>query len=392
MMTKRIDKLSFSLMNSLSHCKERFDILKVETYITKKITNEHLYSSVKPFLLLKLTTKCGIEGWGEAFVSDGSEILINRLIHDNLTKKLSFRKINPVIFINKLAYKDDNYDLMCAISAIEIALWDILGKYTNKSVSELLRTNNSKSIPVYANTWSDIKQDDNNLIANVEEQINKNYDSIKVYPLQNRGLGEAASIIREVRKVVGPSRNIMIDLECPKDSDIPYNLENEILDTNPYWYEEPFDGKNLLKLSEYKKISKLKIVTGEKQSEINHFKSLCHHKAADIINPDISAIGGIIRMLKVATIAAEGDIMVSPHCWNSMTISGSAMMHVCRIINNNEKAEIFPEYFSFGDIFSIPGFKIRNSEAILQNRPGLGVIMDETELKRLSGDYRITLF
>ena len=392
MMTKRIDKLSFSLMNSLSHCKERFDILKVETYITKKVTNEHLYSSVKSFLLLKLTTKCGIEGWGEAFVSDGSEILINRLIHDNLTKKLSFRKINPVIFINKLTYKDDNYDLMCAISAIEIALWDILGKYTNKSVSELLRTNNSKSIPVYANTWSDIKQDDNNLIANVEEQINKNYDSIKVYPLQNRGLGEAASIIREVRKVVGPSRNIMIDLECPKDSDIPYNLENEILDTNPYWYEEPFDGKNLLKLSEYKKISKLKIVTGEKQSEINHFKSLCHHKATDIINPDISAIGGIIRMLKVATIAAEGDIMVSPHCWNSMTISGSAMMHVCRIINNNEKAEIFPEYFSFGDIFSIPGFKIRNSEAILQNRPGLGVIMDETELKRLSGDYRITLF
>tara|TARA_B100000965_G_scaffold398777_1_gene417451 strand:- start:35 stop:1213 length:1179 start_codon:yes stop_codon:yes gene_type:complete len=391
MMTKRIDKLNFSLMNSLSHCKERFDILKVETYITKKITNEHLYSSVKPFLLLKLTTKCGIEGWGEAFVSDGSEILINRLIHDNLTKKLSFRKINPVIFINKLAYKDDNYDLMCATSAIEIALWDILGKYTNKSVSELLQTNNSKSVPVYANTWSDIKQDDNNLIANVEEQLNKNYDSIKVYPLQNRVLGEAASIIREVRKVVGPARNIMIDLECPKDSDIPYNLENEILDTNPYWYEEPFDGKNLLKLSEYKKISKLKIVTGERQSEINHFKSLCHHKATDIINPDISAIGGIIRMLNVATIAANGGILVSPHCWNTMTISASAMMHVCRIINNNEKAELFPEYFSFGDIFSIPGFKIRNSVAILQNRPGLGVIMDETELKKLSGDYRITL-
>ena len=60
----------------------------------------------------------------------------------------------------------------------------------------------------------------------------------------------------------------MIDLECPRDSDIPYNLENKILDTNPYWYEEPFEGKNLLKLSEYKKITKLKIVTGERQSEI----------------------------------------------------------------------------------------------------------------------------
>ena len=391
MMIERIDNLNFPLMDNLSHCKERFDILKVETYITKKITNKHLYSSVKPFLLLKLTTKCGIEGWGEAFVSDGSEILINKLIHDNLTKKLSFKKINPVIFINKLTYKDDNYDLMCATSAIEIALWDILGKYLNKSVSELFQSNNGKSIPIYANTWSDIKQDDNNLIANVEEQMNKNYDSIKVYPLQNRGLEEAASIIKEVRKLIGPSKNIMVDLECPRDSDIPYNLENEILDTNPYWYEEPFDGINIHKLFEYKKISQLKIVTGERQSEINHFKSLCHHKTADIINPDISAIGGIIRMLKVATIAADEGILVSPHCWNSMTISASAMMHICRIIHNSEKAEVFPEYISFGDNFSIPGFKIRNSEAILQNRSGLGVIMDETELKRLSQDYRITL-
>ena len=391
MMTERTDNLRFSFFNNLSHIKERFEIIKAETCITKKVTNKHHYSSVKPFLFLKLTTKCGIEGWGEAFVSDGSEILINRLIHDNLIKKISFKKINPVIFIEKLAHEDDNYDLMCATSAIEIALWDILGKYTNKSISELFETNNAKSIPVYANTWSDIKHDDNNLIANVEEQMNKNYDSVKVYPLQNRGLGEAASIIREVRKVVGPSRNIMIDLECPKDSYIPNNLENEILDTNPYWYEEPFDGKNLIKLSEYKKITKLKIVTGERQSDLNHFKSLCHHKAADIINPDISAIGGIIRMLKVATIAAGEGIMVSPHCWNSMTVSASAMMHVCRIIHNSEKAEIFPEYFSFGDNFSIPSFKIRNSQAELQNRSGLGIIMDETELKRLSQGYRITL-
>jgi len=391
MMTQRIDNLCFSFLNNLSHFKERFEIIKVETYITTKVTNKRLYSSVKPFLFLKLTTKCGIEGWGEAFVSDGSEILINRLIHDNLIKKTSFRKINPVIFIDKLTHEDDNYDHMCATSAIEIALWDILGKYTNKSISELFETNNAKSVPVYANTWSDIKQDDNNLIANVEEQMNKNYDSVKVYPLQNRGLGEAASIIREVRKVVGSSRNIMIDLECPKDSYIPYNLENEILDTDPYWYEEPFDGKNLLKLSEYKKITQLKIVTGERQSDLNHFKSLCHHKAADIINPDISAIGGIIRMLKVATIAADEGILVSPHCWNSMTISASAMMHVCHIIHNSEKAEIFPEYFSFGDNFSIPSFKIRNSEAELQNRSGLGIIMDETELKRLSQGYEMTL-
>ena len=101
MMTDRIDKLSFPLMKNLSHCDEQFDIIKVETYVTKKVTKKHLYSSIKPFLLLKLTTKCGIEGWGEAFVSDGSEILINKLIHDNLIKKHHIEKsIHLFLLIN----------------------------------------------------------------------------------------------------------------------------------------------------------------------------------------------------------------------------------------------------------------------------------------------------
>ena len=55
MMTERINNLSFPLMKNLSHCDEQFEIIKVETYLTKKVTKKHLYSSIKPFFLLKLT-------------------------------------------------------------------------------------------------------------------------------------------------------------------------------------------------------------------------------------------------------------------------------------------------------------------------------------------------
>ena len=132
-------------------------------------------------------------------------------------------------------------------------------------------------------------------------------------------------------------------------------------------------------------------MTGEKQSKIHHFKSLCKRKAVDIINPDISSIGGIIRMLKIADYANEEGILISPHCWNSMTVSASVMMSICCLIENNEKAEIFPEYISLSNSFSSSSYEIVSNEAKIRDRPGLGVIIDENELKKLSYAHQITL-
>ena len=369
------------------------DISKIETFVTKKVSCKHGYSTIKPFLFLKLTTACGIQGWGEAFISNGNELSINRMIHEDLVDKSTFEKINPMIFLDRLSNHDEDFYQMCASSAFEIALWDILGKLNDKSIVSLIggSSSKSKSVPIYANTWSDINQSDKDLIDNAINQIERNHDSIKIYPLQNRNISEASAVIKNLRKELGLSVNIMIDLECPEDDQIPESLEKVILDSNPYWYEEPFDGKEIDKFLEFKKKSKLKIVTGEKQSEIHHFKSLCKRKAVDIINPDISSIGGIIRMLKIADYANEEGILISPHCWNSMTVSASVMMSICCLIENNEKAEIFPEYISLSNSFSSPSYEIVSNEAKIRDRPGLGVIIDESELKKLSYVHQITL-
>ena len=370
------------------------NISKVETFITKKIICENNHTSIKPFLLIKLTTDLEISGWGEAFITDESEKAVVEYLHEFTNNKNFLHAINPLILRKYIDSKDDsnsNFNLMCAFSAFEMALWDIAGKIQSKSLSEMLGCSINKPVEIYINTWSDTKTENRDIIDYANYIRNQKFNSIKVYPLQNRGIEKASLFLGNLRKEVGELMDIMIDLECPRDISVALELEKKIIDYDPYWYEEPIEGNKILDLKNYKDNSNFKIVSGEKQAGIIHFSSLIKHHAVDIINPDISAVGGIIYMLEIASIAANKNILLSPHCWNSMTIAGSVMIHICNIISNNEMAEIFPEYFSLTKNFSSPAFSIESGKAVLIDRPGIGVIVDEVELKNFTKNHRISI-
>jgi len=370
------------------------NISKVETFITKKIICENNHTSIKPFLLIKLTTDLEISGWGEAFITDESEKAVVEYLHGFTNNKNFLHAINPLILRKFIDSKDDsnsNFNLMCAFSAFEMALWDIAGKIQSKSLSEMFGCSINKPVEIYINTWSDTKTENRDIIDYANYIRNQKFNSIKVYPLQNRGIEKAALFLGNLRKEVGEFMDIMIDLECPRDISVALELEKKIFDYDPYWYEEPIEGNKILDLKNYKDNSNFKIVSGEKQAGIIHFSSLIKHHAVDIINPDISAVGGIIYMLEIASIAANKNILLSPHCWNSMTIAGSVMIHICNIISNNEMAEIFPEYFSLTKNFSSPAFSIESSKAVLIDRPGIGVIVDEVELKNFTKNHRVSI-
>ena len=370
------------------------NISKVETFITKKIICENNHTSIKPFLFIKLTTDHEISGWGEAFITDESEKAVVEYLHGFTNNKNFLHAINPLILRKFIDSKDDsnsNFNLMCAFSAFEMALWDIAGKIQSKSLSEMFGCSINKPVEIYINTWSDTKTENRDIIDYANYIRNQKFNSIKVYPLQNRGIEKAALFLGNLRKEVGELMDIMIDLECPRDISVALELEKKIIDYDPYWYEEPIEGNKILDLKNYKDNSNFKIVSGEKQAGIIHFSSLIKHHAVDIINPDISAVGGIIYMLEIASIAANKNILLSPHCWNSMTIAGSVMIHICNIISNNEMAEIFLEYFSLTKNFSSPAFSIESGKAVLIDRPGIGVIVDEVELKNFTKNHRVSI-
>lgn len=368
-------------------------VSSLETWITKPEQSDDGWAEIKPFLFLKLTTSDGVEGWGEAFTLSTREKGIVEIIHNLMTSISSLRNLSPEIFhkkVNQIADGHRGIDFSAATSAIEMSLWDIKAKREDKPLSHLLSKNPKKEIPVYANTWSEKEPDCETLSNRATELLKHGYGGIKIYPLQNRTIDEAVSCVSRLRKAIGFETPLMLDLASPEDSNIALALAPLIKEFNPYWFEEPIDGESTRMLASIRKKTGLKIVTGEKQFGLHHFIETLAADAADILNPDIAGVGGILDMIKISEISAKNNVMISPHCWNSMSIAASAMMHFCAGNSNTEMAEIYPEYISNGLKYSDTNFVIKNGYAELKDRPGLGVNIDIKSLMKLSADYKKT--
>lgn len=367
-------------------------IRKVEIWITNPILSEDGWSNVKSFLFLRTTNSDGVEGWGEAFVLPHRERGVAELILSLTSSINEIETLNPHLFSEKAIEICDNHyglDFSAASSAIEMSLWDMLGKINEKPLSSLLSDNSKDTVQVYVNTWSDQIPDDATLNHRVNNLISEGYKSIKIYPLQNRSPKEGYECIGKLSKITCSNIDLMLDLAVPKNP----NHSSELLElieknnTDIYWIEEPYDGLDITNLSNYKAKSHIPIVTGEKQCGVTHFKEVLNRNSADILNPDIAGVGSLVELNEIADLSDKVGVRVSPHCWNSMAIAASAMMHFCASRKNSEKAEIYPDYISASKNYCDPGFNIINGESKLKKRPGLGVSINSNDLSAKSFYY-----
>jgi len=367
-------------------------IRKVEIWITNPILSEDGWSNVKSFLFLRTTNSDGLEGWGEAFVLPHREKGVAELILSLASSINEIESLNSHLFSEKAIEICDNHyslDFSAASSAIEMSLWDMLGKINEKPLSSLLSGNSKDTVQVYVNTWSDQMPDDATLNHRVKNLISEGYKSIKIYPLQNRSPKEGYECIGKLSQITSSNIDLMLDLAVPKNPNHSLELLEfiEKNNTDIYWIEEPYDGLDITNLSNYKAKSHIPIVTGEKQCGVTHFKEVLNRNSADILNPDIAGVGSLVELNEIADLSDKVGVRVSPHCWNSMAIAASAMMHFCASRKNSEKAEIYPDYISASKKYCDPGFNIINGESKLKKLPGLGVSINSNELSAKSFYY-----
>ena len=368
-------------------------ISKIETWVTEPEQSDDGWATIKPFLFLKLTTSDGLEGWGEAFTLPSREKGIVEIIHNLMETISSSKDISPDIFNSKAKKIADGHrgiDFSAATSAIEMSLWDIEAKRKNKPLSHILSKDPKQKVSVYANTWSEKSPGCEILSKRATELLDKGYGGIKIYPLQNRTIEQAISCISILRENIGFEIPLMLDLASPEDPNIALKLASLVKEFKPYWFEEPIDGQSTRLLASIRKQTGFKIVTGEKQFGLQHFIETLAANAADILNPDIAGVGGIIDMIKISELSQKNNVTISPHCWNSMSIAASAMLHFCASNSNVEMAEIYPEYIANGLKYSDINFVIKDGFAELKDRPGLGVEIDIKSLMKLTSYHKQT--
>lgn len=364
-------------------------LAQLKTWITSPAKGGNDWGEVKPCLFVCAITGDGVIGWGEAFTLPCREKAVAEIIHalGQLASRLP--TISPQSFREhalRIAAQHRGLDFAAATSALEMALWDISGKLAGKPLCELWGGDRHRVIPVYGNIWSDTQWDATSLARRAADLVAQGYRAVKIHPMLNHSVTDAVGCVLRVRDIVGDDIELMVDLDSQDDPDTALQVAKAIAPARPYWFEEPCDGEDIQALAKIRKATGLRVVTGEKQFGLTHFRAVLAAGAADILNPDIAGMGGLLDILEVAELADLQDVMLSPHCWNSMTVAATAMMHVCASIPNAEMAEIYPEYISHGERFATAGYDLDGAHAYLSGKPGLGVEIDVQALNSLA-DY-----
>jgi galactonate dehydratase len=359
-------------------------LLRLETWITAPEMGGDEWGHVKPCLFVRLTTKDGIYGWGEAFVLPYRKKAVAEIIHALGRSASKLKSISLWAFLGlakQAAAHHLSLKFSAASSALKMALWDRSGKLLNAPLCDLLGGDHNRAIPIHGNIRSATQWGVASFETRATDLVAQEYRAISIYPMLNHAAQDAA---------IGDDIALLVDLDAQGNADAAIQIAQAIKPAHAYWFEEPIDGNDSQALAQIRKDTGLRGVTGEKHCGLAHFRAVLAAGAADILNPDIAAVGGILDLLELAELAEQQGVQISPHCSSSMTVAAAAMLHVCASIPNAELAEIYPAYIPDSEKFALKAFHLEGEYAHLSYKPGIGVDLNVSALHTLCEHHQST--
>lgn len=286
--------------------------------------------------------------------------------------------------------------LMSALSAVEIALWDILGQALEQPIWQLLGGKARDKVRLYCHEGylERVSHTKKRRAKSPEEELQlwvtkkeEGWTCVKggFYPGGNP-LDHRASIRRgvehlaEVREAVGPDMDIIVEAHGKPTPWSAVEFCNQVEEFSPFWVEEvtQLENETLEEARQIRAQTRVPLGTGERLTSRYHFAPLCSERLVDIIMPDVVHCGGISEMKKIAALAESFRVDVSPHNPQS-EVSTLASMHVCMSTPNCIILEIGSGQDPFWqDLFFGGHFSYEKGYAAAPSRPGLGIDLDES--------------
>ncbi|MEO8847313.1 MAG: mandelate racemase/muconate lactonizing enzyme family protein [Casimicrobiaceae bacterium] len=347
----------------------------------------------KNFVFVRVETECGIVGWGEAYSQYDRDRPIAAQVAE-LGRYLVGRDPFRIRHFLQIAYDDfaqrrPSLEYWCAVSGIEQALWDVLGKATGQPVYNLLGGACRDRIRVYANGWSYKMHAPEDFARAAEGVVRKGFTALKFDPLPRpwrtyvpqQHIDHAAAVLRAVRSAVGPGIDLLLDIHRRLAPVHAIALSRTLAEYAPYWFEEPCQVDNLEALAEVRAASTIPTVSGEALYGRADFRRLFNARAVDIINPDVSNCGGILELTYIAAAAESEMVAVSPHNYNSTTLALSATVQAAACMPNFTLTEYFLPYEEFGALVARNPLVPVDGYITLPEGPGLGIDIFEDAVR-----------
>ena len=347
-----------------------------------KITNVKLRFA-KHYLFVQIYTDAGITGLGEAGnwgYLQATAAAIEKFA-DYLIGKDPFRieDFNQN-FLRSVYFRGSV--IMSAISAIDIALWDIKGKVLNMPLFRLLG-GNDPVVPIYASGgWTSYSIEE--LVDEAKMMVARGYKKIKLKVGVDGGRNPMEDVRRvaAVREAIGPDIGFMLDANNVWRAGTAIQFANNIRDYNIEFFEEPVFADDIPGLAEFKRGTDIPLATGEHEYTRYGIRDLLLNNAADVIQCDTTRIGGYTETLRAISMSQAWNKAYAPHGMEHIH------MHLVAAATNGTMLE---RLFMFEDLVNnvyLDAPQPVNGYLTIPDKPGLGLELNQdylAECRRRNG-------
>ncbi len=310
-------------------------IKSIDTFLLSDTLDERFYFSQFDYAsrlicVVKLTTESGLVGWGEGYgpaniIKAGIDFLTPIVVGKS---PLDSDIIWGDMFRRSIDYARKGI-LMSAISAIDVAIWDLKGKILKQPVSTLLGGRKRERVQVYATGlyFTDKMEGcmEQMLADEAASYREAGYSAVKM----KVGLG----IEQDIKNVAAIRKAIGDDVKLGVDSNHAYNvreaieLARKMEQYDLMWFEEPISPDDYDGYRELRSRMTIPLAAGECEFRCDGFKNLLQNRCVDIIQPETGTTGGITEQKRISTIANTYHVEMTPHNWGTGIII-AANLHI----------------------------------------------------------------
>ncbi len=347
-------------------------------------------------LLLKLTSSDGVVGYGEAPTT-----LMTLPVKESLRevervfKGADFYNIEDNIrsFYRNSFYLSKSMEATSALSAFEIASWDLIGKSLGAPVHDLIGGVMRDTVRAYANGWYSNCQDPEEFVGSAKKAVSKGLTALKFDPfgpcfdsIDREGLTRARNIVSAMRSELGDKVDLLIECHGRFSIRAAISVGRSLQDLDIFFIEEPLHPELEHLLPEFKREVKIPVALGERVLSKTEFAKLISKGYVDVIQPDITNFRGILEGQKVASIADAFGIPVAYH--NAFgPIQTAATLNLDVGIPNFLIQESFEEFWpDWKRNLLKSGYSLSHGSFSLSGKPGIGVEVNEAVLEEYAID------
>ena len=341
------------------------------------------------WVFVKIESDCGLHGWGEATL-EYREPTVAEAVRE-LGRGLAGRSLENIEAWWQDAYRDAYWRggavLTSALSAVEMALWDLKGKALGVPVHQLLGGRVRESIPCYANAWFVNARTPSDFAECARAAVSLGYRALKWDPfgsafrsISARELDDAMKVIEAVKDAVGTNAELLIEghgrFELPAARRIARALEN----VDVLWFEEPLIPGNLENYSRLRRETRVPISLGERLYTRWDFREVFERGCADYVQPDVSHAGGIWELRKIAALAELWQVGFCPHN-PSGPVANAATLQLAACTPNFAYLETMATDVPWRTKIARETCQMREGAMVIPEGPGLGIEINEDALK-----------